>query len=426
MTVWKNIKRLPPGHFICFDLQSGELEISRYIKPINNRFLGNMDDAIDNYHNMLLSAIKRQLISDVPIGLLLSGGIDSALVAALAKEMDVELPCFTVGFGSKHNECEIDNAADTANFLGLPFNKIQVNSEDLKNSLSEIAKTIEEPLGTTSVMPMWHLVQRARENVTVVLTGQGSDEPWGGYFRYQVELLRNRIPWTFLWRISKNLSSAWPWKSDAFIRGLGTLSKQDPINQIMEACSLFSSDDRSLLLGDTDDGGASLQIRNWIEWLSCISDLSSVERMMRLDTRMNLGDDLLLYGDKISMAVSLETRVPMLDIELVNFIESLPINYKIGWGSGKLVHKMMAEKYLPHEIVHRPKKGFQVPFSEWSRGIWRSWIEELLFDGLNGILKKEGIEYLWKQHLEKRPDRSRQIFALIMLSLWHREHICNK
>ena len=137
---------------------------------------------------------------------------------------------------------------------------------------------------------------------------------------------------------------------------------------------------------------------------------------------MNLGDDLLLYGDKISMAVSLETRVPMLDLELVRFVEALPIEYRIRWRQGKIVHKRMAERFLPAEIVQRPKKGFQVPFSAWSRGAWHDWVEELLLDGLEGILKRERVERLWRDHLAGRPDRARQIFALLILALWRQNN----
>lgn len=421
-TLWKSVHRIPPGHSLCLDLKSGGLDMSGFIKPTCERFQGSMDDAIHEYRTILSSAVKRQLLSDVPVGVLLSGGVDSALVAAMAKEAGSDLPCFTVGFGAEHQECEIDDAAATARVLGLPFQQVVVTQEQLRESLPEIVRAVEEPLGTTSVMPMWHLVRRARQNVTVVLTGQGSDEPWGGYFRYQVELLRNHMPWPALWRTGQSIATLWPGMPDTLTRGFRTLAEREPVNQIMEACALFSASERRLLLGDAGDGGVKMHIDYWLDWLSDVQGLSGAERMMRLDSRMNLADDLLLYGDKISMAFSLEARVPMLDVELVRFIESLPIEYRIRWREGKVAHKKMAERYLPPEIVHRQKKGFQVPFGAWSRGAWRTWVEELLLDGLDGFLLRPGVERLWKEHLSGRPDRSRQIFALLMLALWRREH----
>lgn len=420
-TLWLGIQRLPPGHLLCYDITTGSATLSPYIKPTQLRFQGSEDDAIQAYREHLSLAVKRQLLSDVPVGILLSGGVDSALVAAMAKDAGRDLPCFSVGFGAEHAECELDDAAHTARILKLPFHRVTVTPEQLQTALPAIARAVEEPLGTTSVMPMWELVRRTREDVTVVLTGQGTDEPWGGYYRYQVELLRAGLPWSRLWKASRRLSTGWPNKPDVIERGLRALSEADTAQRFEEASALFSASQRQQILGDKGDGGARIQIQSWLDWLEEAGNLPSVEKMMRLDTRMNLADDLLLYGDKISMAVSLEARVPMLDLDLVRFVESLPIAYRIRWRQGKVLHKRMAENYLPEEIVHRPKKGFQVPFGHWSRNQWKNWIETLLLEGLEDILHKPAVEQLWRQHLQKKPDRSRQIYALLMLALWKQE-----
>ncbi len=417
-TLWRDIRRLPPGHLLCFDLDNSTIRLSRYIEPVKERFHGSIEDAVDAYREQLSAAVRRQLLSDVPVGVLLSGGIDSALVAAMAKDNGYEPPCFTVGFGQGHRECEIDDAAHTARTLGLPFHSIEVAPDALRVALPAIVHSVEEPLGTTSIMPMWYLVRRARDDVTVVLTGQGSDEPWGGYFRYQVELVWQMMPCAQFWRMSRPLVTLWRARPEAVERGLRALAQHDVSGRILEACSLFSANERRLLLGDDGDGGAYKAITYWLDWLNAVGPLSHVERMMCLDARMNLADDLLLYGDKISMAVALEARVPMLDIDLVRFVESLPIGYRVKWRKGKVVHKMMAESYLPPEIVHRPKKGFQVPFGDWSRGPWRAWMEERLLDGLKGLLRHDSVEQLWREHLAGRPNRSRQMFALLMLALW--------
>lgn len=421
-TLWEGVQRLAPGHVLCFDLASGMSSQTCFIQATSERFIGTFDEAVECYQSKLAQAVERQLMSDVPVGILLSGGIDSALVAAMTKGAGVLAPCFTVGFGGGHRECEIDDAAHTARVLGLPFHRVLISPEQLRSVLPSIVRSIEEPLGTTSVMPMWELVRRAREDVTVVLTGQGTDEPWGGYYRYQVELLRNMVGWPALWRGGSAMLSFWKGKPEVLERGFRSLSEGEPANQIIEAACLFTAAERESLTGLADDGGASAQLRHWLQWLAPVPCLSGAERMMRVDTRMNLADDLLLYADKISMAASLEARVPMLDIELVQFVESLPIEYRLRWGKGKIVHKTMAERYLPADIVHRPKKGFQVPFGAWSRNEWRAWLEPLLLDGLDGLLHRNGVERLWRQHLACKPDRSRQIFALMMLALWRQEH----
>ncbi len=422
MTLWQGVERLAPGSLLVVDITTGAIQQERYVKPTTSRFCGSMDEAVEEYQKKLHLAVKRQLLSDVPVGILLSGGIDSALVAAMAKDSGGSAPCFTVGFGGGHDECEIDDAAHTAATLGLPFNKVHISPEMLQDILPEIVRSIEEPLGTTSVMPMWQLVKRAREDVTVVLTGQGTDEPWGGYYRYQVELLRNKLPFPAFWSLGNSIARGWAGKPEAIERGLRSLSRSHPVDQLVEASCLFSTVERQQLTGSDSDGGVHAQIDSWISWLTSISHLNGAEKMMRLDTRMNLADDLLLYADKISMAASLEARVPMLDIELVKFVESLPIEFRLCWGKSKIAHKQMAERYLPPEIVHRPKKGFQVPFGHWSRHEWRGWLEPLLLDGLDGLLHRPAVERIWKQHLNKKPDRSRQIFALMMLALWRQEH----
>ena len=160
---------------------------------------------------------------------------------------------------------------------------------------------------------------------------------------------------------------------------------------------------------------------DWLEWLGA-GECHPAERNMRLDARMNLSDDLLLYGDKISMAHSLEARVPMLDIELVGFVESLPLEYRLSLNRAKIAHKLMAERYLPSEIVHRKKKGFQVPFGNWSRGPWRDYVGEVLLeaDGPHfDMLSREGVERLWRSYLSGKGE-ARQVFSLFMLALWWR------
>jgi len=421
LTLWKGIKRLAPGHILTMGISSGEFESHKYIKPQTKRFQGSIDDAIIGYETALKQAVEKQLLSDVPVGLLLSGGIDSALIAAISRDAGHKLPCFTVGFGHEHDECEISDAEQTAQVLGLPHHPVTVTPDLLQQAFPAILSSVEEPLGTTSILPMWYLVQRAREDVTVVLTGQGTDEPWGGYRRYQVEMVRAMMPFAPLWKVAKNMVPSLHTKPEVLERGLRTLSVGNTVDRFIEACSLFPAADRYQLTGrDSQKNSAHHIMQDWHQWIA-ESNCKPAEEMMRLDTRMNLSDDLLLYGDKISMAPSLEARVPMLDISLVEFIESLPLSYRVALSRSKIVHKQMAERYLPSSIVHRKKKGFQVPFGTWSRGIWREWIESILLDP-NALhfshLEYSTVKKLWEQHLREKPDRSRQIFALLMLAIW--------
>ncbi|MAA78991.1 MAG: asparagine synthase (glutamine-hydrolyzing) [Deltaproteobacteria bacterium] len=416
-TLLRGIQRLPPGHHLTFDLNTSTLKIERFIHPTKHRFVGPESVAIRSYEFELRNAVSRQLLSDVPVGLLLSGGIDSALVAAMAKEQGTELKTYTVGFGDQHHECEISDAEHTAQILGLPNHSITVTPESLWKDFPSIIESIEEPLGTTSILPMWSLVQRAREDVTVVLTGQGSDEPWGGYRKYQQELIRAHAP-EWIWNGVKKIPIH-PSYPDPIRRGIRSIPHSNPVDRFLENYALFSGPERSSLTGRNDSGIAKERILYWLAWQQAKS-IPYAEQMMRIDTRMNLCDDLLLYGDKISMAFGLEARVPMLDIRLVEWIESLPLRYKCTINKGKRIHKSMAEQYLPKEIVHRPKKGFQVPFGTWCRGIWNKRVEERLLSSGSphlALLNKKAIETIWKQH-QKGVNHERVLFALLSFSIW--------
>lgn len=419
-TLWRGVQRVPPGHVLRVRLATGDIGTARYVEPTRERFEGTLDEAAEQWKEVLGAAVRRQLLSDVPVGVLLSGGIDSAVVAAMAKEARGEpLPTFTVGFAGKVDACEIDDAADTAKTLGLPHAAVRVGPEQLWDALDPCVRAVEEPLGTTSILAMWHLVARARRDVTVVLTGQGSDEPWGGYRRYQGELLSRWLPSQAVGAVGF-LAHA-PGAPDWLVRGLRSLGERDRVGRFVQAYALFDAAEREHLIGTASPGSAAESIADWLGWLG---KTARGDEMIRIDSRMQLADDLLLYGDKISMAVALEARVPMIDLAAVRFVESLPIDYRVRIGETKVAHKQMAAAYLPSHIVHRPKRGFQVPFGEWARGPWRARVEDLLLEPGSPHLdrvSRGAVERLWRDHVGGRRDRERQIFALVSLAQWWRQ-----
>lgn len=417
-TLFKNIHRLAPGHFLAVDITTLDIHEECYVRPQNERFTGSLDEACQRYEEKLEAAIARQLLSDVPVGLLLSGGIDSSVIAAMAAKYSPGLNTFTVGFGKGFSECEIADAAETAQFLGLKHDSVRVDSDDLMSTFCDVARAIEEPLGTTSTLIMWHLARLARESVTVALTGQGSDEPWGGYLLYQSELIRSYLPFPSAFGGLASPFMSLPQVPSFLKRGVRAVRVREEAQRFAEARCLFSSQERLKLTGRSDDGEAVSSIRAWAEWMQDVS-MSSTERMMRTDTHMNLPDDLLLYGDKISMAFSLETRVPMLDLDLMEYVESLPLSYRVTLGRRKIAHKKMALNFLPEKIVSRPKRRFEVPFGEWARSSWKDFIYSVLFDHNAKYLNyvdKPAVSELWKTH-QSGVDCSRQLFAAIMLAL---------
>ena len=423
-TLLDGIKRLAPGHYVVFDLASNMLEMERYSQASSESFTGSLEEAVELYHDAMGKAVRRQLLGDVPLGILLSGGIDSALVASFAKDHP-GITGYTVGFGEKYADCEIEDARETAETLGMAHKHVNIDPESLIDELPTIVNAVEEPLGTTSIMAMWSLTQLAKQDVTVALTGQGSDEPWGGYRRYKIEHLLGKLP--FL-----NSSLASPLKnlrhltnSEALSRGFGCLGISDTAERFRQAYALFTDEQVARLFPHAKNHTTE-KIQEWLAWLPEDKALTSAEKMMRVDTRMNLADDLLLYGDKISMAFALEARVPMLDIELMAFVESLPLHYRSTLKRTKIVHKLAAEKYLPSHIVNRKKKGFQVPFGEWSKTVWKNTVENWLLDEGNPLfntIERKGVEHIWNQHLQGNQNLSKQIFALLTLSMWSKTYL---
>ena len=422
-TLLDGVKRVPPGHCLHIDIPSMATRMQSYVQPQTRRFSGSLDDAVDQYHELMGKAVGRNMLSDVPVGVLLSGGIDSAYVAALAARLSKDTPCFSVGFGPGFAECELEDAAHSAKLLGLKMYPMRVTHDDLWGVFESSIASIEEPLGTTSVLPMWALSKYAREQVKVVLTGQGSDEPWGGYRRYQGELWRDVPMVSLMARLAAPVMARLPGVPDHVARAVDSLPVADIGARFEREYGLFSSAQRETLTGRADCGGAVDSIRYWLDWSAGQTDIDGAQRMMTIDSRMGLADDLLLYGDKISMAHSLEARVPMLDVELVRFIESLPRNYRVTLRQGKIAHKLASRKYLPHDIVYRKKKGFRMPFSHWIRHDWRERTSAVLFqDGAPHLnwMGKAGIQRIWDEHQHGRRDWGRQLFALLAFAFWCR------
>ncbi|HWA42741.1 MAG TPA: asparagine synthase (glutamine-hydrolyzing) [Hypericibacter adhaerens] len=418
-TLWQGIHRLPAGHRLEYDLVSGELALARYVEPVAERYAGSREDAIERYHDILGEAVERQLLSDVPVGVLLSGGIDSALVAALAKEKGHRLPCYTVGFGAGHKECEIEDARETAGALGLPFVAVNVAPEDLMATLDQVIDSLEEPIVSTSALAIWHLIGRMRQDVTVALSGQGSDEPWGGYTRYQNEVLRRLLPSPAVAGWVGRAMAGYGKLPEAVQRALRSLPIESPAERFREAYALFTGSQRQALTGRADDGQALGDIGYWLDW-SRGTGREPVETMMSVDARTCLPDDWLLYTDKISMAYALEVRVPILDLEVVRFVESLPRAFRLAPGRRKIVHKMMARRFLSPAIVNRKKKGFPIPFGAWSRDALRPRVEGILLETLprTGLFNRVTIEMLWRRHLAQEQPLDRQIYALFILGSW--------
>ena len=419
-TLYKGINKLRPGHYAKINLAEDNLNISfsPYISGYGDKLDIGFDDAVKRYGELFEESVKNQLMSDVEVGILLSGGIDSALVANIAsKNLPYKLKAYTVGFDSSFSVNELKLAHDTANYFGLDHKIVKIDSNDFFDIFHECSRIVEEPLATTSFIPMYYVSKLAAKDVKVVLTGQGADESLGGYTRYQCELYKNKYSNTLLKIVSGiiNISGTKKTKLRVAARAF---SENNEIKRFINLYSNFTPKEVTRLTGSSDIPSANY-INYFYNLLNCKSMHSSSEKMMALDLHMNLSDDLLMYTDKITMNFSMECRTPLLDLPLVDFIMRLPESYKIEIGRTKIIHKQYAKSVLPQSIIDRPKYGFQSPTDIWFRKDMGR-IRDVLLSSNNVLLQyldKKEIENILNLH-RKGFNKEKQIFLLLSLSDW--------
>lgn len=417
-TLYNNIHKLKAGHIIEYNLTNKRFSISSFISPININNNISFEDAIKKYGELFEQAIKRQLLSDVEVGILLSGGIDSALVAYYAqKYSNKPIKTFTIGFSEDDDSDETSDAKETARILGTEHYEIKISDEEFETIFKKCIDIVEEPLGTTSIIPMYYLNELvANHEIKVVLTGQGADEPLGGYTRYRGEMIYGKVP-PFLLNLFKSFSGLI--KNESIYRALNSLGEKDTTKRWELIYSLFSDKEIKKLI-KIDESKSSELINYFYELLNG-KDKDSTSAMMSNDIRMNLCDDLLLYTDKISMNFSIEARVPMLDNDLVDFMESLPLEYKIYGKEGKYIHKKFAESVLPKEIIYRKKKGFKSPTEKWFKGIKGQNYKNMLTQKqtkFSLFFDLEEVAKIFDIHMKGKRNMEKQLFTLISIYYW--------
>jgi asparagine synthase (glutamine-hydrolysing) len=422
-TLFRNIKKVRPGHIIEVDLADPNLGLREYpfMRPVTTMSGISFEEARDHYGVLFEEAVQRQLMSDVEVGTLLSGGIDSALVSWFAqRQASYRMKSFTIGFTEQADADETADARETADIIGMDHYETRISFEDFLETIRKCVILVEEPLATTSIIPMYYLSELASRHVKVVLSGQGADESLGGYGRYQGELLRKIMPASIA-RALIPFARVARVRDEQILRGLRALAENDDLERFLSVYEVFDRNEIISLTGIRECRSHE-RLRYFFDLLGCAARKSSVERMMSIDLRMNLADDLLLYTDKVTMHHSIECRVPMLDTELVRFVESLPYQHRIRLGRGKIIHKSFAATVLPDRVIHRKKKGFLSPTKSWFKK--GRLLREILLDPTSrfaSFFNLTAVNEVLKAH-ENGFNRERHIFLLLGLYYWMAEY----
>lgn len=416
-TLYQNISKLKSGHILQYDLANHSYKIRSFINPVKIDPTITFEQALERYGELFEQAIKRQLLADVEVGILLSGGIDSALVAYYAQKYSQKpIKTFTIGFNEDHDSDETLDARETAKILGTEHFEIKISHQQFEEMFAECINIVEEPLGTTSIIPMYFLNKLASEHVKVVLTGQGADEPLCGYNKYKGEILADKVPRILFSLLKPALPLV---KNDLLHRAISAMGEKNTSKRFELVYALFSDKDIAQLINASDNNSLSA-IKYFYDLLNG-AEKDSTSAMMANDLRMSLSDDLLLYTDKISMHFSLEARVPILDNDLIDFIESLPLTMKFKDKQLKYIHKKFAETVLPKAIIYRQKKAFKSPTDTWFQGTSGQHYKAKLTKEntpFAAFFNLSAVASIFDLHLNGKRNMERQLFTLISIYYW--------
>lgn len=432
-TLIAGVEKLPPATVLVWKDGTTSTELYWDPRPEVRGDLS-LDDAAAELGDLLRQAVHLQMMSDRPIGVMLSGGVDSAAVVALMSEKSAQVKTFTVGFEGEPEADETALARKTAKLFGTEHHDLLVGQDDFGAELSRTIEMLEEPVGTSSALGFRQVSRLAADHVPVLLSGQGADEMFGGYWRYVGEWIASRSlgappPIPALAALGARVSGRV--KSARLERGLRSLRHRDVLERFMSTYAVFTSTQKGRLYGpelreltrspDFEGPAATIdRIRRRV------ADGDSLNQMMYVDTRLWLPDDLLLVGDKMSMAESVEMRVPFLDPTLVEFTESLPSSFKLRMGRRKVIEKLAVKELLPREIVHRKERGFITPIERWLRTGMNEYAREVLLapEGFSArLFDRSVIAEMLKSHRSGAFDHTRQVFGLLSFELWARRFL---
>lgn len=449
-TVFRGIRQLPPAHRLVYDLQAGTLEISRYWQVSRREEIerASVPELREQLRLLLTDSVKRQLISDVPLGVFLSGGVDSTIVTGLARQEGIPLRTFTVVFEGEefafYNEQEISR--QVSRHLGTVHQELSVAPSDPAAMLN-LVEFFDQPFGNPTSYLMYLICGRARKHITVALNGAGGDELYAGYPRYRAARLAHRLRW-----VPRSLLRAGSGVLDLFHDSYRTMGLRrarkflegldaDFPRQFVKWTYFFDEPAKAQLLFPRSHNGANGSCDSSERCIRLASTRSALwefeNRMLHTDVLTFLPDNVLEYTDKMGMAVALEARVPLLDFRFVEFSLNVPFSLKLKGGQSKWLLRETFPEFFPPPAWIAPKRGFNAPLAHWMLNAFDAYFEpparpgpaqELFGDDAGatwreGILNPTFVQELRGQHKRGLRDNSYELFAILMFDVWWRKYI---
>ncbi len=430
LTLYKGIQKLAPGTMAIFE--DGACSVERWYQTKPKHFSPTKSDseAKEELLDIYKHALKRHLISDVPLGLLLSGGVDSGLLLGLMSLYGDAWPTYTVGYGkSAYKDDELSEAAETARIFSAKNIAVELSKETFEQSLTKIVSILEEPVAASSIVPMYFVCERARQDVKVVLMGQGPDELFGGYTRHL------GVHYGSYWRsvpdsLRKGIEAgiAHLPRNEALKRGVYSLGIENRMKRYQQVFSIMPGNivDGLFREGLLPEGAGDSICGFWKDLEPEMEGTDELGGFQILEMRSSLPDELLMYADKLSMAHGIEVRVPFLDREIVEYAEKLPASFKVRYGQRKWLHRKVSEDFLPESILNRKKRGFAV-------NVVDKWFNNSLSNNLNShlldstslmfqFLNPEAVGDLLEEHRSGRSDNHKILFSLVVFEEWLRSN----
>jgi asparagine synthase (glutamine-hydrolysing) len=423
-TLFRGIRKLMPGTTLLWE--RGEISERRYWSsadrlPVPHGHRGG--SAVTRFLEHLDESVRLQMVSDVPYGAFLSGGLDSSTIVALMRRHSDEVRTFSVGFGDS-NYSELPYASEVASALGTRHHEIVVSEQHLMDSLPSLVRFRDAPVSEPSDIPMHLLACEAAKSVKMVLTGEGSDELLGGYPKHLAENMVGgwqRIPGVLRKQVFAPLIDALPYRYRRAKTALTNLNIADNRERYVRWFGALSVAERKALtrlsLGEDRFAGEQFATEPMI---------SPLRRILYFDQSSWLPDNLLERTDRMTMAASIEARVPFLDYRLAEFVASLPDHYRVRGRVSKWILRKAAEQLIPRSILRRPKVGFRVPVNDWFRGPMRNYLLDHLQSPQSltrDYYDSAALGKVLDEHLGGRHNHEKLLWSLLNLEIWHRQYV---